>query len=32
VLDEAGTAAFIAKAVALAPRYRTELLLPGPKP
>jgi uncharacterized cupin superfamily protein len=30
--DEAGTAAFIAKAVALAPRYRTELLLPGPTP
>jgi quercetin dioxygenase-like cupin family protein len=27
-LDEAGTAAFIAKAVALAPQYRTELLLP----
>src|SRR5580765_5274222 len=31
-LDEAGTAAFIAKAVALAPRYRTELLLSGPRP
>lgn len=31
-LDEAGTAAFIAKAVALAPSYRTELLPPGPKP
>jgi quercetin dioxygenase-like cupin family protein len=31
-LDEAGTAAFIAKALALAPRYRTELLLPDPKP
>jgi quercetin dioxygenase-like cupin family protein len=31
-LDEAGTAAFIAKAVALAPRYRTELLLPDSKP
>ena len=29
-LDESSTAAFIAKAVALAPRYRTELLLPGP--
>jgi quercetin dioxygenase-like cupin family protein len=29
-LDEAGTAAFIAKAVERAPRYRTELLLPGP--
>lgn len=28
-LDDAGTAAFIAKAVELAPRYRTELLL-GP--
>ena len=28
-LDDAGTAAFIAKAVALAPQYRTELLLPG---
>jgi quercetin dioxygenase-like cupin family protein len=31
-LDEAGTAAFIAKAVALAPQYRTELLLDEPKP
>lgn len=29
-LDEAATAAFIAKAVALAPKYRTELLLDGP--
>jgi hypothetical protein len=29
VLDDAATAAFIARAVALAPRYRTELLLPG---
>jgi hypothetical protein len=29
-LDAAATAAFIAKAQALAPRYRTELLLPGP--
>jgi quercetin dioxygenase-like cupin family protein len=28
-LDEAGTAAFIAKAMALAPQYRTELLPPG---
>jgi quercetin dioxygenase-like cupin family protein len=28
-LDEAATAAFIAKAVALAPQYRTELLGPG---
>jgi len=27
-LDDAGTAAFIAEAVALAPQYRTELLLP----
>jgi len=27
-LDDAGTATFIAKAVALAPQYRTELLLP----
>jgi quercetin dioxygenase-like cupin family protein len=32
VLDEAGTAAFIAKAIALAPQYRTELLLGEPKP
>src|ERR1700729_886116 len=31
-LDPAATAAFIAKAVALAPKYRTELLLDGPKP
>jgi quercetin dioxygenase-like cupin family protein len=31
-LDEAATSAFIAKAVALAPQYRTELLLGGPKP
>ena len=31
-LDDAGRAAFIAKAVALAPRYRTELLLGTPKP
>lgn len=31
-LDAAGTAAFIAKAVALAPQYRTELLLPEPMP
>ena len=30
-LDEAATAAFITKAVALAPKYRTELLLDGPK-
>jgi quercetin dioxygenase-like cupin family protein len=30
-LDEAATAAFIAKAVALAPKYRTELLLSGPR-
>jgi uncharacterized cupin superfamily protein len=29
-LDAAGTAAFIAKAKALAPRYRTELLVPAP--
>jgi quercetin dioxygenase-like cupin family protein len=29
-LDDAGTAAFIAKAKALAPRYRTELLPPDP--
>jgi quercetin dioxygenase-like cupin family protein len=27
-LDDAGTAAFMAKAVALAPKFRTELLLP----
>jgi quercetin dioxygenase-like cupin family protein len=31
-LDDAGTAAFIAKAVALAPQYRTELLPPERKP
>ncbi len=31
-LDEAATAAFIAKASALAPKYRTELLLGDPKP
>ena len=31
-LDGAATAAFIAKAVALAPKYRTELLLDDPKP
>jgi quercetin dioxygenase-like cupin family protein len=31
-LDEAATAAFIDKAVALAPKYRTELLLGGPTP
>ena len=31
-LDDAATAAFIAKAVALAPKYRTELLLDEPKP
>jgi quercetin dioxygenase-like cupin family protein len=31
-LDDAGTAAFIAKAVALAPEYRTEVLLPEPTP
>jgi quercetin dioxygenase-like cupin family protein len=31
-LDEAATAAFVAKAVALAPKYRTELLLPTQKP
>jgi quercetin dioxygenase-like cupin family protein len=30
-LDDAGTAAFIAKAVALAPQYRTELLAPEQK-
>ena len=32
VLDDAATAAFIAKAIALAPNYRTELLLGKPKP
>jgi len=31
-LDEAAAAAFLAKAIELAPRYRTELLLGGPKP
>jgi quercetin dioxygenase-like cupin family protein len=31
-LDEAATAAFIARAVALAPKYRTELLLGEPTP
>jgi quercetin dioxygenase-like cupin family protein len=31
-LDDAATSAFIAKATALAPKYRTELLLGGPKP
>jgi uncharacterized cupin superfamily protein len=31
-LDEAATGAFIAKAIALAPKYRTELLLDEPKP
>jgi quercetin dioxygenase-like cupin family protein len=31
-LDEPATAAFIAKAVALAPQYRTELLLGEPRP
>jgi quercetin dioxygenase-like cupin family protein len=31
-LDETATAAFIAKAIALAPKYRTELLLDKPKP
>lgn len=31
-LDDAATAAFIAKAVALAPKYHTELLLDGPTP
>jgi hypothetical protein len=31
-LDDAATAAFIAKATALAPKYRTELLLGEPKP
>jgi quercetin dioxygenase-like cupin family protein len=30
-LDEAAQAAFVAKAVALSPRFRTELLLPDPK-
>jgi quercetin dioxygenase-like cupin family protein len=31
-LDDAATAAFIAKAIALAPKYRTELLLGEPTP
>jgi quercetin dioxygenase-like cupin family protein len=31
-LDETATAGFIAKAVALAPQYRTELLLPDQQP
>ena len=31
-LDDAATRAFIAKAIALAPKYRTELLLGEPKP
>jgi quercetin dioxygenase-like cupin family protein len=31
-LDDTATRAFIAKAVALAPKYRTELLLGDPKP
>jgi quercetin dioxygenase-like cupin family protein len=31
-LDDAATAAFIAKATTLAPKYRTELLLGDPKP
>jgi quercetin dioxygenase-like cupin family protein len=31
-LDEAATAAFVAKAAALAPKYRTELLAPAHKP
>ena len=31
-LDEAATDAFIAKATALAPKYRTELLLDGRTP
>jgi quercetin dioxygenase-like cupin family protein len=31
-LDAAGTAAFIAKSIALAPKYRTELLVGPPKP
>jgi quercetin dioxygenase-like cupin family protein len=31
-LDEAATAAFVAKAVALAPKFRTELLLPKERP
>ena len=31
-LDDAATGAFMAKAIALAPKYRTELLLGKPKP
>jgi quercetin dioxygenase-like cupin family protein len=31
-LDDAATAVFMAKAIALAPKYRTELLLGEPKP
>jgi quercetin dioxygenase-like cupin family protein len=31
-LDDDATRAFVAKAIALAPKYRTELLLDGPKP
>jgi oxalate decarboxylase/phosphoglucose isomerase-like protein (cupin superfamily) len=31
-LDEAGAAAFIAKATELTPQYRTELLLPEQRP
>jgi quercetin dioxygenase-like cupin family protein len=31
-LDDAGTAAFIAKSIALAPKYRTELLVGNRKP
>src|SRR5450755_4732532 len=31
-LDDAATTAFMAKAIALAPKYRTELLLGDPKP
>ena len=31
-LDDAATAAFIARAIALGPKYRTELLLDDPKP
>jgi quercetin dioxygenase-like cupin family protein len=31
-LDDAATSAFIAKAIALAPKYRTELLLDEPRP
>jgi len=32
VLDDAATGAFIVKAIALAPKYRTELLLGEAKP